>query len=247
MKTTGADLCERGMETLLASWAVYARGSGDAALARGAGVAAAVFPNGPERAFYNNALLGCGLGSWQRAEALDTLESAYASAGVTRFAVWAHEHEAAMREDLEARGYTLDSSTRAMGSALHEVRGPRPEIELGPADWRTHLDIVGPPAGVLRGVDRSTFRVLVACLDGEPASSAIAFDHGEDCGVYNVSTVAHARGRGLASALTALHLHDALARGRRTVSLQATAPAERAYAAVGFRRLGRILEYVPPV
>ena len=54
-----------------------------------------------------------------------------------------------------------------------------------------------------------------------------------------------ARRRGLGTALTALQLHDARARGCRTASVQATDVAERVYAAAGFRDLGRILEYVP--
>ncbi|MGZ6708770.1 MAG: GNAT family N-acetyltransferase, partial [Solirubrobacteraceae bacterium] len=82
-------------------------------------------------------------------------------------------------------------------------------------------------------------------LDGGSVATAMAFDHGGDCGIYNVTTLEHARRRGLGTALTALHLHDALARGCRTASLQSTEMAERAYAAVGFRDLGRILEYVP--
>jgi predicted GNAT family acetyltransferase len=49
----------------------------------------------------------------------------------------------------------------------------------------------------------------------------------------------------LATALTAIHLHDALARGCRTASPQSTAMAERVYASVGFRDLGQILECVP--
>ena len=73
----------------------------------------------------------------------------------------------------------------------------------------------------------------------------MAFDHGGDCGIYNVGTLERARRRGLGTALTALQLHDALARGCRTASLQSTQMAERVYAAVGFRDLGRILEYVP--
>ena len=73
----------------------------------------------------------------------------------------------------------------------------------------------------------------------------MAFDHGGDCGIYNVTTLERARRRGLGTALTALHLHDAVARGCRTASLQSTPMAERVYAAVGFRDLGRILEYVP--
>ena len=76
-------------------------------------------------------------------------------------------------------------------------------------------------------------------------ATAIAFDLDADCGIYNVSTLEHARRRGLGTALTALHARAAAARGRRTASLQSTAMAERIYAAVGFRDLGRILEYVP--
>lgn len=50
--------------------------------------------------------------------------------------------------------------------------------------------------------------------------------------------------RAVATALTAVHLHDALARmsnGERAVNKI----AERVYVAVGFRDLGQILEYVP--
>ena len=85
----------------------------------------------------------------------------------------------------------------------------------------------------------------MARLGGENVSTAIAFDFAGDCGIYNVGTLESARRRGLATALTAIHLHDARARGCRTASLQSTAMAERVYAAAGFRDLGRILEYVP--
>ena len=73
----------------------------------------------------------------------------------------------------------------------------------------------------------------------------MAFGLGGDCGIYNLTTLERARRRGLGTALTALHVHDALARGCQTASLQSTKVAERVYAAVGFRDLGRILEYVP--
>jgi predicted GNAT family acetyltransferase len=73
----------------------------------------------------------------------------------------------------------------------------------------------------------------------------MAFDYNGDCGIYNVGTLAHARRRGLGTARTALHVHDALARGCQTASLQSTEMAGGVYAAVGFRDLGRILEYVP--
>jgi predicted GNAT family acetyltransferase len=86
---------------------------------------------------------------------------------------------------------------------------------------------------------------VVARVDGENVATAMAFDHGSDCGIYNVTTLEHARRRGLGTALTTVQLHDALARGCQTASLQSTPMAERLYAAAGFRDLGRILEYVP--
>jgi len=49
------------------------------------------------------------------------------------------------------------------------------------------------------------------------------------------------------AALTAAHLHDTLARGCRTASLLSTEAAERVYASRGFRDLGRIVEYIPPI
>jgi predicted GNAT family acetyltransferase len=73
----------------------------------------------------------------------------------------------------------------------------------------------------------------------------LAYDHAGDCGVFNVSTLESERRQGLGTALTARLVHDAVARGCSTASLQSTELAEQVYAATGFRDLGRILEYVP--
>lgn len=240
-----ADLYRRGGDTLLASWEEYARGAVDASLQRHAGVAAAVFPNEPERSVYNNALLERGLSARERREAVDAMEAAYASAGVDRFAAWVHESDQAMQADLEGRGYTLDTATRAMGMSLAHVLPPRPEVDLAPPSWSEHLRIAGMPLGFLAAVDPAAFHVVVALLDGEPVATAIAFDLDGDCGIYNVGTLEHARRRGLGTALTVVLLRDALERGCATASLQATPMAERLYAALGFRDLGRILEYTP--
>jgi len=240
------ELYLRGGKTLLASWEQYARGATGAGVRRFPGVVAAVFPNEPEGGVYNNALLERDLAATERADAISAMETAYAVAGVTRFAAWVHESDAGMRSDLEGRDYTVDEITRAMGMALDEIRFPRPDIELGPADWSEHLRLAGMPRGFLSGMDPGAFHVLAASLRGEYVSTAIAFDFDGDCGIYNVGTLEPARRRGLATALTATHLHDARARGCRTASVQSTAMAERVYAAAGFRDLGRILEYVPP-
>jgi hypothetical protein len=243
---TDTDLYLRGCETLLASWAEYARGTTGAALRRFPGVATAVFPEGAERAVYNNALLEHGLAAGDRAAGVDAMEGAYLAAGIGEFAAWVHESDEVMRRDLERRGYTIAETTRAMGMALDEIRLPRPGIDLGPADWSEYLKFDGLPPEFLRGADHAAFHVLVARVDGEVVAAALAYDFGTDCGIYNVGTVDWARRRRLGTAVTAGQLHDALARGCQTASLQSTPMAERMYAAVGFRDLGRILEYAPP-
>jgi GNAT superfamily N-acetyltransferase len=245
---TDADLYRRGAATLLASWEEYARGSAGAALAWLDGVAAAVFPSGPERAVYNNALLERDLGPTERAAAVDAMFAAYTSAGVDRFAAWVHESDEGMRAELSGRGYTLDESTRAMGMSLGDVSVALPDVELEPVDWAEYLEylrVAGVPDGLLGGADPSAFRILAARIAGEHVATAMGFDHDGDCGVYNMSTLETARRRGLSTALTARHVHDAAGRGCSTASLQSTPMAERIYAAVGFRDLGRFFEYVP--
>jgi ribosomal protein S18 acetylase RimI-like enzyme len=248
-RVTDAELYRRGAETLLACWEAIARGSRRAAVLRLPGVAAAVFPAGPERAVYNNALLARDLGPADRPGALEAMEAAYASAAVDRFAAWVHESDETMRSALEARGYALTEATRAMGMDLSDLRVPRPAVELAPAVWAeyvAHLAHMGVPDGLLAGVDPSAFRLVLARPAGDDiVATGLAFDAGADCGIYNVSTLEHARRRGLGTAVTARLVHDAAARGCRTASLQSTEMAERVYAAVGFRDLGRFLEYAP--
>jgi GNAT superfamily N-acetyltransferase len=247
--TSDNDLYRRGAATLVASWEEYARGSAGAAIARLDGVSAGVFPHDPERAVYNNALLDRDLGRTERAAAVDAMAAAYRAAGVDRYAAWVHESDEGMRTELERRGYTVDESTRAMGMSLDDLSVALPAVEIGPLDWTAYLAylrVVGVPAGLLGGADPSAFHTLGVRRAGAYVATAIAFDEDGDCGVFNMSTLEAARRRGLGTALTARHVHDAAGRGCSTASLQSTPMAERVYAAVGFRDLGRILEYVPP-
>jgi len=231
------ELYRRGNETLLASWEAIARGSRGARVIRGEGFAAAVFPHEPERAVYNNALLEPGA-------SLDALEQAYA--GIDGFAAWVHEADEATRTAIEARGYVIKETTRAMGMELRDLRAPDTELDLAPPDWSEYvryLERFGVPEGLLAGVDPRAFRLLLARHEGELAATALGFDRDGDRGIFNVSTVERARRRGLGTALTARLVHEAAARGSRTASLQSTEMAERVYAAVGFRDLGRFFEY----
>jgi GNAT superfamily N-acetyltransferase len=242
---TDSDLWRRGRATLLASWEEYARGASAAAVRRLPGVDVAVFPNEPERAVYNNALLQPGLAARERADALDAMEGLYDAAGVTQFAAWTDESDGAMRRELERRHYVLDTTTRAMGRWLDDLRVPRPSIALEAAAWSEYLEADGLPPEFLRDADHAALHVLVARTEGTVVAAALAYDCAGDCGIYNVGTVEQARRRGLGTALTAAQLHDARARGCTSASLQSTPMAERVYAAAGFRDLGRILEFVP--
>jgi GNAT superfamily N-acetyltransferase len=246
MDARDAELYRRGIDTLLASWREYARGAVDAAVHSLPGVAVAVFPHEPERAVYNNALLEAGLTGRERAQALDAMAAVYADASVDRFAAWTHEDDDPMRRDLERRGYALDTTTRAMGMSLHRIRAPRPTMPLQSAVWAAYLSTENLPPDFLKEADHAAFHVLVARFDGEIVSAALAYDFRGDCGIYNVGTVAKARRQGLGSALTAAQLHNARDRGCSTASLQSTPMAEHVYFRVGFRDLGRILEYTPP-
>lgn len=230
---------------LLASWERYATGSPGAFLERTPGVAIGVFPKPPERVVYNNSLLSRGL---QFPDApIRRLEERYASAGIDGFAVWAHESETASIACLEARGYRVDTATRAMAMPLDAIRVARPMPRLASAGWQEYLRVLtalGAPEGLLAGMDPSGFHAVVASAGGQTVAAAIAYDCAGDCGIYNVGTMEHARRRGLGSALTAQLLYEARERGCTTASLQATKMAEHLYVEVGFRDLGRFIEYV---
>jgi GNAT superfamily N-acetyltransferase len=171
--------------------------------------------------------------------AVDTVERVYRDAGIDRYAAWVHESDAPTIARLTRRGYRFDSSTRVMAMSLDAIPVPEPGIELGEASWEECLRILDLPDRLLTGVDPGVFHVLVARLDGRDVGTTLAYDHDGDCGIYNVVTIPQARRRGIGAALTALQLHHARERGCATASLQSTAIAERVYASLGFRGLGR--------
>ena len=89
------------------------------------------------------------------------MESAYESAGIVRFAAWAHESDEELSAALLARGYSLEESTRVMGMSLDELDRSRPAIELGPPTWSVYLGLLGLP-DLLPHADPTDYHVLVA-------------------------------------------------------------------------------------
>jgi ribosomal protein S18 acetylase RimI-like enzyme len=134
-----------------------------------------------------------------------------------------------------------------MAMPLDTVGIPQPRPRLTNADWPQYVQLLGDlgaPAGLLTDMDPTGFFAAAGCVDGQRVAAAIAYDHRGDCGIYNVSTMPHARRRGLGTALTVQLLHDARQRGCTTASLQATEMAEHLYSELGFRDLGRFIEYM---
>lgn len=236
------ELYDRMFETLAASWAYFADGSPGARVVREEGAAIAVFLHRPDRDIFNNALLGR---DGDTAAAIAAIETTYGAAGIDGYAAWAHESDGAAVEQLIARGYVYDTSTRAMAMRLDEIAMPRPVIELADAGYDEFLAINGLPGGLFPDLGPGA-HFYIARDQGRNAAAVMAFEHEGDCGIYNVATIPEARRRGLGTALTAHAVHAARDRGCETASLQSTEMAERVYAAVGFRDLGRFDEYVLP-
>ena len=128
------------------------------------------------------------------------------------------------------------------------------DIDVETGTWSDYLGFIerwALPPGILAGVDERAFHVRVARRGGAVVAASLAFDHEGDCGLFNVATMEDARRSGYGTAVTAAQLRDAIARGCATATLQSTQVAERLYASLGFRDLGRIHEYrkiakVPP-
>jgi len=241
---TDAELYQRGIATAVACWERFARSVRGAAVERLGHVDVAVFPSGPERSIYNNAVLARGITAGEHGAAVGALEDRYARAEVTGYAVWVHEDDDRGRDVLERRGYRIETSTRAMGMERSEFRDVSTVIGRGRADWLEHKRIIGVDAGLLRVLDVSDFSLLIAVDARESVATGLSFDRDGDCGIYNVTTVERARRRGVGAALTAELLRDAWRRGCETATLQSTSIAESMYASIGFRDLGRIVEYV---
>jgi ribosomal protein S18 acetylase RimI-like enzyme len=82
-------------------------------------------------------------------------------------------------------------------------------------------------------------------LEGEPAATAEATVQAGTVGLYNISTRAQFRGRGIGSVLTWQPLTDARVAGCETAVLQAAAEGVGIYRRLGFTPFGEITEFKP--
>ncbi len=85
----------------------------------------------------------------------------------------------------------------------------------------------------------------VGYWEGEPAATAQLTVGGGVAGLYNISTAAAYRRRGIGAAMVRHALFDARERGLRAAVLQAAPQGTGVYERVGFTAFGKVAEYKP--
>jgi ribosomal protein S18 acetylase RimI-like enzyme len=169
----------------------------------------------------------------------------------------ADESEVAMAVDL-ARPTPADGAPAASGApgALGELRITRATTAallanfaaVNAANWDppdvdvlTFYDRASP---VLLGSD-SPLCYWVGYVDERPVAAVETAFAGSVAGIYNVSTLAAFRRRGIGAAMVRHALDEARARGYRTAILQAARGAVGLYERAGFVAFGEFTEYKP--
>ena len=216
------------LESLLGSWRALAAPRPAAAVIEGDGFAAARFPE----PVFNNAVL-------LRATAVPAAEAIYV--GIDEYALWCRDDDPRTAAALAGRGYRMTEVTRPMRCDLSDIEVPDGPVVLADVDPQRIAELNGVPHLQLRDVPD-----LRAYATADYRSGLLLQATGSDVYVSFVMTDPAARGRGLATAVTAVALADARRRGARTASLQASDMAERLYARLGFRPVARWQEWSRP-
>lgn len=88
--------------------------------------------------------------------------------------------------------------------------------------------------------------LAVGSVQGRPVTTAMSFTHGAAIGVFNVGTLAAARGHGYGAAGTAYVTLAGVARGGSWAWLQASPMGMPVYERMGFRTVERWRQWMPP-
>lgn len=157
-----------------------------------------------------------------------------------------------LAQRLEAHG--LVCSERAPGMALELRAAPEPATTRPQSDVRLvrsekqlddFMDVFAQGFGlsdaatagfaqVFRGPAREMHRHYVAYESDRPVAVASLFNDGEIGGIYNVTTLQHARRKGHGSAITQAALDDARALGAHLAILGSSAEGRGVYWRMGF-------------
>jgi GNAT superfamily N-acetyltransferase len=174
-------------------------------------------------------------------------------------------HPDDLGETLERHGFTNEGTTPGMIAdlrALPEANGLPPELRIDRiADEtaaRTWCDVLCDGFDLPRFLGDAHFALAtriglqpdaifahyLAFWEGEPVATAMLFPAAGVAGIYNVTTLAAARRRGIGAAITRRALGDAKAAGLSTAVLQATEEGLGVYASLGFVECLRYAMYL---
>jgi hypothetical protein len=180
--------------------------------------------------------------------------------------LFAHDAPADLRDRLLAQGFKAEDEetilaldlSKAPDALLRPVsadirRITRPEdlkdvTAVRQSVWPgRHAWLEERLAGLLTSDPRS-LSIYVAYVDGVPASSArIQFsDHSPFAGLWGGATVEELRGRGLYSGLLAVRVQEAIQRGVRFLTIDATPMSRPIVEKFGFQRLTAATAHVLP-
>lgn len=133
----------------------------------------------------------------------------------------------------------------------HEVRrvtdvpGLEDHIRTGAAGFEM-------PEAIIRAImvpsllERTDYAIYVGYTEGRPVSTGLGIPSGRTIGVYNIATIAAARGRGYGAAMTRRVVADGVAGGCDVAILQASDMGLRVYERLGFRTVIDYVGYVEP-
>lgn len=164
---------------------------------------------------------------------------------------------------LAIRGLAADPAWPGMTLAIDRLLAPAPVPGLeirrveGEPDFQRYLDTFGPilaPSEAFRTVFATGARGIgfapdaaevhfLGLLDGEPVATASLLTAGGAAGIYNVTTVERARGRGIGAALTAAAVRAGRERGMEVATLQASTMGRSVYERLGFRFVCDLVPY----
>ena len=83
--------------------------------------------------------------------------------------------------------------------------------------------------------DRASASAFLAYYDGNPVASSLVFYEEGVAGIYNVTTLEEARGKGIGTAITLAPLHEAKKLGYEIAILHSSEMALNMYKQMGFK------------
>lgn len=213
---------------------------------------------------FNNVVLQTRLPQDGAGELISQALAYFRSRSVQRLAWWteAGAHETELKEQLVAHGLTFAEGGTGMAADLAALPSDVPTpagLTIAPVEDKETLKhwarIVSIGFGLPRWseaiwlalladlVFELPLRSYLALLDGQPVGTSQLFLGAGVAGIYNVTCLPQARGRGVGKAITLAPLLEARQLGYRISILQASYLGYPVYRRLGFQDFGKLSHY----